>query len=263
MITRCDKRRVQSWSIAALGSFTFLVCYLRSFRFPNVPFLLWGDALGYATKSVRILGGEWPHRDFFDLLTPGTELVYAVVFRCIGVALWVPNLLMCVLATLTSLWVTWCARRLMHGNFARLPGLLVTGFVLAGSFDATHHWFSTLFVMAAVAVYLMGLFKPTPRGRCSVRLGLQLYAEQGRGRAGVFPHLSLVEIARGTSAGQIIQKASSAIVCCRCSRVRHRQCSVRRGRRTASLVCRSVCFSLAKLRLRFYKQLARDGIGVC
>jgi hypothetical protein len=152
MITRCDKRRFQSWRIATLAGFTFLVCYLRSFHFPNVPFLLWGDALGYATKSVRILGGEWPHRDFFDFVTPGTELVYAVIFRCVGVTLWVPNLLMCLLATLTALWVTWCARRLMQGNFVLLPGLLVTGFVLAGSFDATHHWFSTLFVMAAVAV---------------------------------------------------------------------------------------------------------------
>ncbi|MBV9503026.1 MAG: hypothetical protein JO138_26940 [Acidobacteriaceae bacterium] len=146
-----------SWSIGALGGFTFLVCYLRSFHFPNVPFLLWGDALGYATKGVRILGGEWPYRDFFDFVTPGTELVYAIIFRWIGVALWVPNLLMCFLATLTTFWVTLCARRLVRGNFVLLPGLLMTGFVLAGSFDATHHWFSTLFVMVAVAVLLDGI----------------------------------------------------------------------------------------------------------
>jgi hypothetical protein len=141
-----------SWSFGALGGFTFLVCYLRSFFFPHVPFLLWGDALGYATKGARILAGELPYRDFFDFVPPGTELVYAILFHWIGVALWLPNLLMCVMATMTTLWVTWCARRLVHGDFVLLPGLLVTGFVLAGSFDATHHWFSTLFVMAAVAV---------------------------------------------------------------------------------------------------------------
>jgi hypothetical protein len=146
-----------SWFLGALGGFTFLVCYLRSFLFPNVPFLLWGDALGYATKGARILRGELPYRDFFDFVTPGTELVYAILFHWIGVALWLPNLLMCIMATMTTLWVTWCARRLVHGDFVLLPGLLVTGFVLAGSFDATHHWFSTLFVMAAVAVLFDGV----------------------------------------------------------------------------------------------------------
>ena len=141
-----------SWFYAALGGFTFLVCYLRSFRIPDVPFLLWGDALGYATKGVRILTGEWPYRDFFDFVTPGTELVYAALFHSTGIALWVPNLVMCFIGTMTTLWVTWCARRLMTRDFVLLPGLLATGFVLAGSFDATHHWFSTLFTMAAVAV---------------------------------------------------------------------------------------------------------------
>jgi hypothetical protein len=146
-----------AWLPGAVGGFAFLVGYLRSFRFPNVPFLLWGDALGYATKGVRVLGGELPYLDFFDFVTPGTELVYALLFRWVGVALWVPNLLMCVMAATTTLWVTWCARRLVHGDFVFLPGLLVTGFVLSGSFDATHHWFCTLFVMAAVAVLFDGV----------------------------------------------------------------------------------------------------------
>jgi hypothetical protein len=51
-------------AIAALGGFTFLVCYLRSFHFPNIPFLLWGDALGYATNGVRMLGGSGPSGSF-------------------------------------------------------------------------------------------------------------------------------------------------------------------------------------------------------
>jgi hypothetical protein len=171
-----------SWSIGALGGFTFLVGYLRSFHFPNVPFLLWGDALGYATKGVRILGGEWPQRDFFDFVTPGTQLVYAILFHWIGVALWVPNVLMCLLATLTTLWVTGCARRVVHGDFVLLPGLLVTGFILAASFDATHHWFSTLFVMAAVAV----LFDEVSSGRVlatGVLCGLAASFTQSKGVA--------------------------------------------------------------------------------
>jgi hypothetical protein len=98
-----------------------------------------------------------PYRDFFDFVTPGSELVYGLLFRWVGVALWAPNLLMCIIAALTTLWVTWCARRLVHGEFVVLPGLLVTGFVLSGSFDATHHWFCTLFVMGAASVLFEGI----------------------------------------------------------------------------------------------------------
>jgi hypothetical protein len=139
--------KAPAWMSGVIAGFTFLVCYLRSFLFPNTAFLLWGDSLGYATKGARLLDGELPYRDFFDFVTPGSELVYGLLFRWMGVALWVPNLLMCLLAVMTTLWVTWCARRLVHGEFVLLPGLLVTGFVLSGSFDATHHWFSTVFAL--------------------------------------------------------------------------------------------------------------------
>jgi hypothetical protein len=84
--------------LGVIGGATFAIGYLRSFLFPATPLLLWGDALGYATKGVRILEGELPYRDFFDFVTPGTELVYALLFRVNGVTLSIPNLLMCVLA---------------------------------------------------------------------------------------------------------------------------------------------------------------------
>jgi hypothetical protein len=143
--------------MVALGGFTFTVCWLRSFVFPNTAILFWGDAFGYATKGARILGGELPYRDFFEFVTPGTDLVYALLFRCFGISLWAPNLLMCAMATAATLWMTWCARRLVQGWFVLLPGVLMTGFVLSGSLDATHHWFSTLSVMGAVAALFGGL----------------------------------------------------------------------------------------------------------
>lgn len=143
--------------MVALGGFTFSVCWLRSFVFPNTAILFWGDAFGFATKGARILGGEMPYRDFFEFITPGTDLVYALVFRWLGISLWVPNLLMCIMATIATLWVTWCARRLVHGWFVVLPALLMTGFVLSGSLDATHHWFSTLSVLGAVAALFEGV----------------------------------------------------------------------------------------------------------
>ena len=150
--------------IAVLAGLAFAVCYLRSFLLPHTPLVLWGDQLGFATKGSRVLLGELPYRDFFEFVTPGTELVYGALFRCFGVSLAVPNLLMATLAALAAWWMTWCAQRLMRGVFVILPALLLIGFVLYGSMDATHHWFSTLAVMGAVAA----LFEDTSPKRIIV-----------------------------------------------------------------------------------------------
>lgn len=142
--------------IAALATLAFAVCYLRSFLLPHTPFVLWGDQLGFATKASRLLLGELPYRDFFEFVTPGTELVYGALFHCFGLSLSVPNLLMATLAALAAWWMTWCAQRLMRGVFIVLPTFSLIGFVLYGSMDATHHWFSTVAVMGAVAALFDG-----------------------------------------------------------------------------------------------------------
>src|SRR4051794_39708250 len=109
--------------LSAISAATFAIGYLRSFLFPATPLLLWGDALGYATKGVRILHGQLPYRDFFDFVTPGTQLLYALLFRINGVTLSIPNLLMCVVAAAISAWVTWCARSVVRGNLVYLQAL--------------------------------------------------------------------------------------------------------------------------------------------
>jgi hypothetical protein len=142
--------------MTSLAALTFAVCYLRLFVLPHTPLLVWGDALGYATKGVRLLEGELPYRDFFEFLTPGTDLVYALVFRCLGVSLWAMHLVMATLAALAALWMTWCAGRLVRGWFVLLPAVLLLGLVLSYSLDPTHHWFSTVALMGAVWVLFNG-----------------------------------------------------------------------------------------------------------
>lgn len=144
------------WTIPALAVLTFTVCYLRGFVFPHTPILLWGDQLGFATKGARLLRGELPYRDFFEFLTPGTDMVYAALFRFLGASPWIPNLTMAFLAAAMTWMMTWCAMRLMRGTFVLLPAALMMGFVLYGSLDATHHWFSTVLIMGAVCVLFNG-----------------------------------------------------------------------------------------------------------
>jgi hypothetical protein len=201
---RPARAKQSTWMMAGLAALAFAVCCLRSFVPPHTPLLLWGDQLGFATKGVRVLGGELPYRDFFEFVTPGTELVYALLFRLLGVSLYVPNLLMALVAATAALWMTWCAKRLLRGIFVVLPATLLIGFVLYGSMDATHHWFSTLAVMGAVAA----LFEGTSLRRVAVAgamCGLAASFTQTKGAAvllGLVAYLIWRSLHQKTAAAQ-------------------------------------------------------------
>ena len=190
-------RRYQ-WLIAILAAMAFAFCYFRSFFFPNTPVLLWGDQLGVATDASRMLAGQLPYRDYFELLTSGSELVYALLFKLFGVALWIPNFVMACLAAATALFMSLCARRLVRGPLVALPTVLFVGFVLYGSLDAMHHWFSTIVILAAMLV----LFKGTTLWRIAAvgaLCGLAASFTQSKGAAAGVAFLVYIAL---TSSGQ-------------------------------------------------------------
>lgn len=151
-------RPVPASIVAAI--FNFAVCYLRSFILPHVPIVIWGDQLGFFNAGSRIALGQLPYRDYFQIVPPATDLTYAFLIRNFGVQVWIPNLLMACLAAIAALLMTLIASRLLHGAAVLLPGLLLGGLVLPASADATHHWFSTIAVLAAVLVLLDGTTLP-------------------------------------------------------------------------------------------------------
>jgi hypothetical protein len=132
----------------------FIVCYFRSFVFPNVPVVLWSDQVGFFNDGSRMVLGQLPYRDYFQIVPPGTDLIYALLIKCLGLQMWIPNLLMACLAAITALLMTLIAARVMCGAVVLLPSLLLAGFTLAASMDATHHWFSTIAVLTATLVLL-------------------------------------------------------------------------------------------------------------
>ena len=135
---------------------TFAACYLRNFVFPHAPIMLWADQLLYATNGFRLISGQMPYRDYFEFLPAGTDLTYAFLFQCFGVSLWIPNLLMDLLAATAVLLTTLAAGRVLRGASLALPAILALGFGLYGGLDATHHWFSTVFALAAMVVLMRG-----------------------------------------------------------------------------------------------------------
>jgi hypothetical protein len=137
-----------------MAIFAFAVCYLRSFIFPATPIVLWGDQIYFFDDGSRMSLGQLPYRDYFQIVPPGTDLIYALLIRLFGVSLWIPNLLMSCLSAAVASLMTLIAARIMQGAIIVLPGLLFAGIVLLTSMDATHHWFSTVAVLAAVLVFM-------------------------------------------------------------------------------------------------------------
>ena len=135
---------------ASIVYFTVAACYLRFFVLPDVPILPSGDAIGFVDDGARIVAGQLPYRDFFEIVPPGTPLVYAALIRIFGWFNWIPLAAMTGLAGATVLLMTLAASRVMRWNAVALPALLLSGFILLESADATHHWFSTVWVLAGM-----------------------------------------------------------------------------------------------------------------
>jgi|SRR5215471_1030666 len=145
---------------ALLSLFVFAVCYSRSFVLPHVPILPVGDQIGFVDNGSRIIAGELPYRDYFEVVPVGTDLTYAVLIKWFGLDTWIPGFVMACLAAATVMLMTVLAGRAMRGSAIVLPGLLLLGFVLPGSLDATHHWFSTLAAVAGMLVLLDNITPP-------------------------------------------------------------------------------------------------------
>lgn len=146
-----DRSRA-AW-LSAAAFLAFGSTYFQLFIFPSVPFAPAGDPVLFLENAKRIIAGQLPYRDYLQFTTPGTELFYALLIRMWHAHAWIPQITMVILAALVALILTSIAARLLSGPAVLMPALLLTGFALPNSLYATHHWFSTIFVLgAAVAL---------------------------------------------------------------------------------------------------------------
>jgi hypothetical protein len=137
----------------AIGSALFLTLCL--FVFPWIPIWMGGDQSIFLYDVVRMLGGEALYRDFFQMTFPATELVYLGIFNMFGPRTWIPNALLIILGVGFTLLIYLVSRRILRPSHAPIPALAFLTLIFHERFDATHHWFSILAILAALAV-LMG-----------------------------------------------------------------------------------------------------------
>jgi hypothetical protein len=112
------------------------------------------DSLLYLAPGQRMYQGEMIYRDVFEFVTPGTALVNFWMFKLFGLRLWIPDLL----ALLLGVGLVWLgvviSRKLMSPFLALLPSAVFLVSARGFLCDATHHWYSVLAAIAAVAVLL-------------------------------------------------------------------------------------------------------------
>ena len=135
-----------------LGALVFL--YLSLFIPPSTPIYFAGDSSVYVLDAMRMLEGESIYRDFFQFTLPGTELFYLALFKLVGPRIWIPNVTLIVLGLGLTALIAYTSRKVLAGWVAFQPALLFLTFVYWQWLDPSHHWFSTLMVMGALAVVI-------------------------------------------------------------------------------------------------------------
>ena len=146
----------QRFTLPVLLAVAAAYLYLNLFILPGTPALLSGDQLYFWMNGQRMFHGELPYLDFFQFTPPGTDLVYFAVFKTLGPSIWAVDTVVLLLGVALC-WVCFeISVKLMHRSLAVLATLLFLTLIYSRLLNATHHWFSVLAIMTAVAVLMRG-----------------------------------------------------------------------------------------------------------
>ena len=178
-------REHTSLKIFSIFLLALVYLYLILFIPPWIPRDVgFGDDRLFLSEATRIVHGQVIYRDFFDLNFPGLPIFYASLIRTFGPRGWIPNASLVCLG-IGFLWTsTVISRPLVNGAGAFLPGLLFLCIPFHNYLDATHHWYSTLLIMAA-AVVLIKRFSYTRLAVAGGLSGLAAMFSQNEGPVAV------------------------------------------------------------------------------
>ncbi len=137
---------------ATVIAVALLVSYLRLFRLPFTPVLLGGDQLFFWTYGQRVVHGQLPYRDFFQITGVGADYVFAALFRIFGESIWVTDAVVVALSVSLTLVCFEVARRFARAEVAVVTSFLYLALVYFRILSGTHHLFSVLLAMCAVLV---------------------------------------------------------------------------------------------------------------
>jgi len=154
--------------------------YLNLFTLTGTPFLLDGDQVYFWTYAFRVLHGERIYQDVFTMHPPGASLFYAALFALFGARIWVTNFVVLALGVALCWLCFRIANTFMQGEAALSATAMFLVAVYGKLLNGTHHWFSVLAVLGAVALVLSGSEMRRIAG-AGVLLGVASFFTQTRG----------------------------------------------------------------------------------
>lgn len=149
-----SKKKINAWLIpfVLLGAAIFL--YSQVFILPATPRAATGDQSIYLHSAARMYDGEIIYRDYDQITFPGADVLYLTLFKWFGVRAWIPQAML-VLVGVISVWLSLLiAVNVMEGPAVLLPGFLFLALPYSSYLDATHHLYSVLAAISALAVVM-------------------------------------------------------------------------------------------------------------
>jgi hypothetical protein len=154
--------------------------YLVAFVFPGTPIYQGDTAPIFLLEATKMLEGQVMYRDFFQFTLPGTQVFYLLLFKLFGVRAWIPSAVWVVLGVGLAWACVAISKQLLRGAAVYLPGVLFLALGYASERDPTHHWFSTLACMVAIAI-LMPRRNPSRWAAAGALCGVATLFTQSRG----------------------------------------------------------------------------------
>jgi hypothetical protein len=155
-LVRPPQKGTLAWLMVVVAvAFAYLYTSLFSLA-GGTPRLRGGDEDFFWTYASRLLAGQVFLRDFHQFTPPGTDLVYAAVFRAFGANLRSIDWTILWLGMALAVVCFACARRILRAKPAALAALACVAVLYGDRMDATHHWFSSLANLLAVLLLMRG-----------------------------------------------------------------------------------------------------------
>jgi len=148
--------RLKNWTGTWRVLFALLACgtflYLEVFVLPATPRSASGDQAIYLNSASRLLQGQIIYRDYDYFTLPGTDVLYAALFKLFGVRAWVPQVMLILIGVISAWLSIVISRKVLDGRASFLPGFLFLTLPFSSHLDATHHWYSALAAITALAI---------------------------------------------------------------------------------------------------------------
>jgi hypothetical protein len=175
--------RYSRWFLLVLGAAT---CFLFTalFSLSGIPYFRTGDEDFFWTYASRMLSGQVFLKDFHQFTPPGTDIVYAAFFRLSGVGMSTINGAILILGLVLAVCVFRCSRFVLRPSLAALSALFAVVILFGDRLDATHHWFSSVANLLAVAILIPRRTYPRIIAAGAL-LACAAFCTQTRGAAGL------------------------------------------------------------------------------